>query len=326
MKRHEQIPLKKLSYYQTGGTYDRLYQPSSVDEAAALIRHLHREKTLFFALGSGTNSLVSDDHWPGAVIQFTHLTSLSVEKDRVIAGAGVTNSELASFCAEQGLGGAAWMYRLPGQLGATVRMNARCYGGEISNIVTKVIAITPEGEKKIHPGGQNVFRGYKDTVFMETGELICEVELKLTSEKSKDEIWQDMKKFESDRVSKGQFAFPSRGCVFKNDYSIGVPSGMLLEHAGVKEIQHPLIRVNPQHGNFVFNLGASSHEILAFTFQMQELVWQKFGVWLNYEMEILGDLTDDLRRRVGKKLANNPRSEQIKTLRERFEKTIREKA
>ena len=123
-----------------------------------------------------------------------------------------------------------------------------------------------------------------------------------------------------DRQQKGQFLFPSCGCVFKNDYSedVSVPSGMLLERAGVLGRRWKNAVVSSKHANFVFNQGASSRDIIELTLQMRERVWEEFGVWLQYEMEFLGDMPKDLEAQVQKERLPQYQTEKLRNLREAF--------
>ena len=276
----------------------------------------------FFVLGGGTNSLVCDDEWPGAVIALARMQGLRTldEQGRVFCEAGVENSAFANFAADEGLNGAGWMYRLPGQMGGTVRMNARCYGGEISQIVRRVTCVDLRGNVVVHDDTSKVFRGYKDTSFMRTGEIVASVEIQL--QPGDTAATRELMKFcEDDRVMKGQFTFPSCGCVFKNDYSVGVPSGMLLEAAGVKSLARGGAVVSPHHANFVFNKGASSRDIMELSLMMRESVYAKFGVWLEYEMEVLGKIPADLDARIREVRARGPETPDLAALRQKFRVT-----
>lgn len=308
--------LKQLAYYRTGGTADAVVEPHTIQDLAAIIKRLHTEREPYFVLGGGTNSLVWDDHFPGTVIIMRRLNRITVDGNRVYAEAGVDNSELAATCLQHQLAGCAWMYRLPGQLGGTVRMNARCYGGEISQIVESVIAITPEGDIVTHEN-RGIFRGYKDTIFMDNGMVVAAAWLRLVVGDPV-QIKSVMEHCESDRNRKSQFAFPSCGCVFKNNYDVGVPSGLLLESAGVKAYDNDRLGINPHHANFVFNKNATSREILELTFQMREAVYLKFGVWLEYEMEILGQLPPDLKARIQMRKPEHWDEEALTVLRDQF--------
>ena len=313
--------LAEIAYYQTGGTCSRLYLPKSTSEIQDAVREIHRLSQPFFVLGGGTNSLVCDDNWSGAVIALTHMGGLrALDKNgRIFCEAGVENSKFARFAVDHGLTGAGWMNRLPGQMGGTVRMNARCYGGEISQIVKKINCVDLSGNIIVHDDPSKVFRGYKDTSFMQTGEIIASVEIQL--EPGDTAATHDLMKFcEDDRILKGQFTHPSCGCVFKNDYTVGVPSGLLLESSGVKSLSRGGAVVNPRHANFVFNKDklASSRDILELSLMMREAVYTRFGVWLEYEMEILGHLPDDLAKSIREVRPIGVETPELVALRKKF--------
>ena len=291
------MKLSTISYFKTGGTCDTLHAPTSLLELRATLRTLYRKRTPYFILGGGTNSLVSDTHWRGAVLALHRMVAISNTDELVTCQAGVTNHTFVAYCHAHGLTGAEWMTALPGQMGATVRMNARCYGGEISALVQSVTAVTTNGELRVYEQPQKIFHGYKDTLFMGNDEVVAAVTLQLRKG-DKEAIATRMAEVKGDRVRKGQFLHPSCGCVFKNDYDIGVPSGVLLDKAEVQQFSQKHVFISPQHANFIFNIGGSSEEIVALSLKMREAVYQKFSVWLRYEMEFLGNFPTALQREI----------------------------
>ena len=307
--------LKAYSYYGTGGVCSELYRPTSVAELADAVKRSHLLGQPLIALGGGSNSLVLDEPFAGAFVVFQGLDQIVVTGDRLRVGAGVDNTRLADVALQHGLDGVAWMNRLPGQIGGTVRMNARCYGGEISQVVAEVTAVSRSGEVRTYRE-RSMFRGYKDTVFMTNGDFIASVELQLVAG-DKVEVARKMRACADDRIVKGQFDYPSCGCVFKNDYGIGLPSGLLLEQAGAKALKHGGAEVSPLHANFVYNKGASSRDILELTLMMRELVYREFGVWMAYEMEILGSLPSDLAGRVAEVKEQRPDQVKIEALKQK---------
>lgn len=322
--------LSELSYYKTGGDCLGVIAPRTTAEAKESLSWILQQKKPYFVLGGGTNSLVTDEPYPGYVLSLHLMTWVKVERERgkITLGAGVSNTEISKLAHENQLGDISWMYRLPGQIGGTVRMNARCYGGEISQVVSRVVSVAGNpsvaavnvqqggdysgsysdraGESwaqvktyEAEPGSleaKKIFRGYKDTFFMDSSEVICEVTLSLTPISSNAALLKNREKMtfcETDRESKGQFEYPSCGCVFKNDHSpeVSVSSGFLLEACGLKGKSVGLAEVTSGHANFVYNKGAKSQEILELSFAMRQAVYDRFGVWLEYEMELLGHLT-----------------------------------
>ncbi|NRA65249.1 MAG: UDP-N-acetylmuramate dehydrogenase [Pseudobacteriovorax sp.] len=316
--------LKDISYYKTGGTCQSLVQPKSIEELSQAVQELSKKSIPYYVLGGGTNSLVSDEFWKGAVINLNYMTNMEIlDSHQVKAEGGVDNTDFAKFALKHELEGCAWMNRLPGQIGGTTRMNAKCYGGEISQIVIEVTTVGPTGEihKYSHDRQNPIFRGYKDTIFMDRkdSDIIASVICQLKPGNYPD-IESLMIHCESDRVSKGQFTYPSCGCVFKNNYAVGVPSGMLLDQAEAHDLGTKDAFLNPKHANFVFNRSAGSREIIELTLKMRDRVYQRFGVWLEYEMEILGHLPEDLKHAIGESKANNFDEEALKPLRASFQK------
>jgi UDP-N-acetylmuramate dehydrogenase len=313
------VKLRDYSYYRTGGRCRALYEPRSIEDLARIVTALNATQQAYFVLGGGTNSLVLDEDWPGAVIVFTRMRAIEIDGTRLICEAGADNSDIARAARDAGLEGLAWMYRLPGQIGGTVRMNARCYGGEISQVASEVAAVLPDGRMQHYLASDGIFKGYKDTVFMDNKAVVARVVLQLRPG-DRTQIEEQMQFCETDRVNKGQFLFPTCGCVFKNDYSVGIPSGMLLDRAGAHQLSLEQVAINPKHANFVYNKGATSRDILEMTLQMRELVYREFGVWLEYEMEILGKLPPDLALRVAEQRPAQPREDRLAALRATFQR------
>jgi UDP-N-acetylmuramate dehydrogenase len=317
------LNLKDMAYYKTGGSAREIFCPRDPDALQKKLQDWHRDKIPFFVLGGGTNSLVMDEPWPGGVLSLKNFTALEVlDKGQIRAGAGVSNTDFARFALDRGLIGAGWMMGLPGQIGGTARMNARCYGGELGSITAHVLSFTRDGHHAFTRPAREVFWGYKHTAFMENQEIIGEVVFQLTPG-SPGELAKEQSRMEaclSDRIQKHQFDAPSCGCVFKNDYSpgVGLSSGLLLEKSGVQGMGLGGAQVSPYHSNFVFNKNcATARDILLLTLAMRQKVWDTFGVWLEYEMEILGQLPLDLVQAMEEKRSPAYRVEALERLRAR---------
>ncbi len=314
------ILLRQMSYYKTGGTASQLVAPSQQNDLIAAFKEICANNIKYFFLGAGSNSLISDEPYLGAVISLQNLCSIyPIDATTLRCGGGVSNTDIAKALLSQNLAGGEWLYYLPGHIGATTRMNARCFGGEISKIVAEIKTIDSSGRvNKFLGSDPQVFCGYKDTVFMKNGHLIFEVTLKFFSGDHK-EIEKKMAHNKTQRDEKGHFNYPSCGCVFKNDYDIGVPSGLLLDLAGAKSLSVGKAQINPDHANFIYNLGdAASEDILKLSFLMRESVYKKFGVWLEYEMELLGSFHPRLLEKYQAKKPHIPKVKAINEAKTRF--------
>ena len=55
---------------------------------------------------------------------------------------------------------------------------------------------------------------------------------------------------------------------------------------------------------------------------MRDAVYKKFGVWLEYEMEILGLLEEDLETKVRLKKPHQFKLEELEPMRQKFKKNL----
>ncbi|MBC60857.1 MAG: UDP-N-acetylenolpyruvoylglucosamine reductase [Zetaproteobacteria bacterium] len=315
------VQLKDFSNYKTGGVCRYFCRPTKENQIISALTILNKKNIPFYILGAGTNSLILDNEWTGGVFALDQLRSLRlIDEFTIYCEAGVTNTELSNFAQEHGLTGLEWMHGLPGQVGGSVRMNARCYGGETSQVITKVNSIDRNGKYKtrtIYPDNTNIFKGYKNTIFMTNKEIISSVEIKLKPGNKLSSLAK-MNNIILDRETKGHFAYPNCGCVFKNDYSkeVSVPSGLLLEHSNVKNLRVGGATVSAKHANFIYNKdNATSDDIILCSLEMRERVWDNFSVWLEYEMEILGTPSKKIKDKISEKRRQSPKKEKILALR-----------
>ncbi len=100
----------------------------------------------------------------------------------------------------------------------------------------------------------------------------------------------------------------------------------MLEQAGVKGLRRGNTVVSSKHANFIYNTGgAHSNEILELAMEMRERVWDSFGVWLEFEMELLGNLAEDLQERLYEKRQAAFKHEKLAQVRSQFQTRLKEK-
>ncbi len=281
--------LANRTYYRIGGLARFFAQPESFEDVREAILLARKNNWPLAFLGAGSNSLFSDSDFEGMVISFEKLSHAFWETSEVLyAEAGVDNTLIAEMCKQAQRKGAAWMFKLPGQVGATTRMNARCYGGEISQIVLEILTIDLNGNLKMH-SAHDVFLGYKDTSLMKTPEAVVAVRFHFPQTDSASAIAGEMTQCETDRNSKHHFEAPSCGSTFKNNYEIGIPSGRIFDELGFRGVQEGGARVSPHHANFIQNTGtATAHNVLTLAARMKKTALEKKNARLNLEVEPIG--------------------------------------
>ena len=282
------LVLASHTHYGAGGPADLALFPEDGRETALALELLRERECPVTILGGGTNVLVSDRGVRGAVVLTSALTSLAVASDRVRAGAGVQSHAVAEAARGAELTGAEFLTCLPGTIGGACYMNARAYEGEVSEILTRATTITPAGETREATLTPEEF-SYKRSPLQGTGEVIVEVTLALAPGDGR-QIQQRMDQIEASRRQRHELDFPSCGCVFKNDHSIGVSSGVLIDRCGLKGYRQGDVQISPYHGNFVFNTGqASAAQVRSVMDHARAMVQAATGHTLEFEVQFLGD-------------------------------------
>lgn len=291
----ENVTLGKRGYYGIGGKSRYFAQPGSPAELADLLLWNRAQRLPLALMGSGSNILFSDNDFPGMVISLFGMQRLFwLSDDELFCEAGVENSRIAEELLLAGRDGGEWLYRLPGQIGATVRMNARCFGGEVSEITAAIQTLSLEGCLRWQLPDE-VFYGYKQTSLMEKPEIVVAVLLRFPQIRPVEEISRLMQGYEHERIAKHHFDFPSCGSTFKNNYALGRSSGTIFDELGFKGQSEGGAMVSKHHANFIYNRGeATAGDVLRLAARMKDAALELVGAKLDLEVECIGLFDADL--------------------------------
>lgn len=291
----ENQSLQDKTYYKMGGRARYFVQPQNILQVQESLFWCKKNSFPCSILGSGSNSVYADGEFRGVVISLEKLAKWFWETDEYLfVEGGVTNTEISEICMAANRGGASWMYRMPGQMGASIRMNARCYGGEISQIVRQVLTINTEGILKTYTG-EEVFQGYKSTLLMNIPEIVVGARLYFPQVVSSDKLMQHMHECEADRHKKRHFYLPSCGSTFKNNYKVGRPSGQIFDELGLKGTKVGNAEVSKYHANFIWNTGnATTNDMLTLTSMMRSKAKEQINADLELEVQPVGSFSKKL--------------------------------
>jgi UDP-N-acetylmuramate dehydrogenase len=283
------VSLAAKAYYGIGGKARFFAMPQSVAELSSLLLWNRTHRLPLALMGSGSNTLFADAAFPGIVISLERMQRLCwLSDDSLLCEAGVENTLIAEELFSAGKSGGEWLYRLPGQIGATVRMNARCFGGEISAVTTRIQTLSVNGELRWRLPDE-VFLGYKQTSLMEQPEIVVAVVLRFTESFPAEEIRAKMRQHEVEREVKHHFDFPSCGSTFKNNYAFGRSSGAFFEELGFKGAREGGAVVSEHHANFIYNTGcATAADVLRLAARMRQAALGRAGADLELEVQCVG--------------------------------------
>ena len=281
-------PMKKHTTFKIGGPADIFCEPGDIEEIKNVLYVLKKYKIDFFIMGNGSNLLVADKGIRGAVIKIgDKMNDIKVCGNRIYVQSGALLSKTANAALKNKLTGMECISGIPGSIGGAIYMNAGAYGAEISQIVNSVTYITPEGEIKTVLGKDMAF-GYRKSFFTGSDNVIVYCELQL-EEGNGEEISAKMKDVSAKRVSKQPLSMPSAGSVFKRPE--GYFAGKLIEDCGLKGFSSGGAEISNLHAGFIVNKGdATAQDVLNVIKHVQSEVYNKFGVMLETEIKILGEL------------------------------------
>jgi UDP-N-acetylenolpyruvoylglucosamine reductase len=284
-------PLARLTTIRAGGSADHFARPESEQDLAELLAWASAAGLAIGMVGSGSNLLVSDKGFRGLVLKLAgELTRIEHRGLRVICGGGARLPSAAARAAEWGMTGLEFGVNIPGTAGGAVRMNANAYGGELGRVLEWVTICTAEGSERRRPE-QLGFR-YRDSNLGE-GEVVARVCFGL-DQADPAEVKATMGEMRRRRREAQPSGIKTFGSTFVNpdDPKVeGRTAGQLLEAAGCRGLQRGGARLSAKHANFVENAGdATTADVLAVMAAARRRVHQRFGVVLEPEVQLLGEV------------------------------------
>ena len=271
---------------RVGGPADIWIMPHNVDNLCSALRTLHEQKVPITVIGRGTNLLVAEAGVRGAVISLSKLDKVDFAGEQVRAQAGVSLAKLAKMTAKRGLSGLESLAGIPGTVGGAVAMNAGAYGSNMASIVEQVHMVNFNGHEQ-HADKAEMEFGYRTSVLNKCPNLaVVEVLLNLRADTS-NAVKERMIEFARKRARTQPLGQPSCGSVFKNppgDYA-----ARLIQECGLKGVSKGGATISPRHANFIVTRpGARAQDVMDLIEMARQTVAQRFGVWLELEVQLLG--------------------------------------
>ena len=284
---HVDEPMKEHTTFRIGGPADFFLTPGNWEELSGILNICAVEKLPYFILGNGSNLLVSDKGYRGAIIQiYRNLSDILVEGTLLTVKAGALLSQVARKAMEYGLTGFEFAGGIPGTLGGAVVMNAGAYGGEMKDVLQEVVVLTNEGEVCCLKA-EDLKLGYRTSIIKESGYIVLEAAIRLMPGE-KEKIRERMNELRDRRVSKQPLEYPSAGSTFKRPQ--GYFAGKLIMDAGLRGFAVGNAQVSDKHCGFVINNGnATAEEVRELIRQIVERVYENSNVTLEPEVKFLGE-------------------------------------
>ncbi|MBS1843551.1 MAG: UDP-N-acetylmuramate dehydrogenase [Actinobacteria bacterium] len=285
------FPLARLTTVRTGGPADYFARPETQDELAALLAWAKESGVEVGVMGSGSNLLVADDGFRGLAMKLGGaLTEVERDGSHLLCGGGARLPSAAGKTPNWGLSGLEFGINIPGTVGGAVRMNANAYGGQLAEVLEWVEVTNAEGTERRSPEDFDfVYRNSN----LGPGEVVSRASFALTPG-DPEEIKATLASMRGRRREAQPSGIKTFGSTFKNpgdERAEGLSAGQLLEAAGCRGLQVGGARFSEKHANFVENMGeATTADVLALMAEGRRRVLEKFGVELEPEVQVLGDV------------------------------------
>ena len=278
------VLLSHKTTYRIGGPCDVGAFPETLEQFEAILLFCVEENIPFYVMGRGSNLLVDDEGFRGAVIFTERMNNVKFEEGRVLAMAGAGLTSLSRQSGALGLAGLEFACGIPGSVGGGVVMNAGAYGGEISDIFESC-TIYRKGVGILHCSHSDADFSYRHTSFLENHDYILETSFKLC-EDSPEQIRAREEELLLRRREKQPLEYPSAGSAFKRPE--GYFAAKLIEDAGLKGFRIGGAEVSEKHSGFFVNVGgATSDDVVRLYSEVRARVEKVFGVTLESEVRYL---------------------------------------
>ena len=283
--------LSRLTTVRAGGSADHFARPESEEQVVELLAWAEDEDLPVGVVGSGSNLLVSDAGFRGLVLKLAgELTRIEHSGTLLEPGGGARLPSAAARAAGWGLAGLEFGVNIPGTVGGAVRMNANAYGGELGRVLDRVTVATAAGAETRRPEELG-FRyrgsdlGEREVVTAATFALSAADPAQVKG------TMGEMRRRRKEAQPSGIKTFGSTFMNPEDSRAEGRSAGQLLDAAGARGLSVGGARLSPKHANFVENTGrATTADILGVMAAARRKVYERFGVVLEPEVQILGEV------------------------------------
>jgi UDP-N-acetylmuramate dehydrogenase len=274
-------PLGPLTTFRIGGCAAVLIRPGTVEELQRTLWACLEQEVPWRLLGKGSNVLIPDSGFAGAVIVLHRFGRMLVCGERVEVEAGYSFPKLVQQTVWMGLGGLEGLGGIPANVGGALYMNAGGRFGEIFDVVESVTIMDPLGNVQ-QVNRKDIPFSYRKSGL--DGSIILAGTLRLRRD---DE--ERVRSMFLDVVRKKRGAQPmnepSAGCIFKNPK--GQSAGLAIEACGLKGLSVGEAMVSRKHANFIVNCGrARAEEVLRLIEIVREQVSKRMGLSLELEVKV----------------------------------------
>ena len=276
------VDLAPMTTYKLGGKARWFVSIESVAD----LQEIAPVEVPVLILGRGSNVLVADSGFEGMVLKLGRgCSQISVQEETVTAGGGASLAAVARAAAKADRGGLEWLVGVPGSVGGAVRMNAGCFGSDVSDslISCSIIDLTTGVLSLRTP--HDLAMSYRSTN-VSVEEVVVEARF-ATSPSSRGESEAKMREVTRWRKEHQPGGTFNAGSVFKNPAEGA--AGKIIDELGLKGTRVGGVSVSQRHANFfVADATATAQDMYDLVQLVRSQVLSRTGVELAPEVVFVG--------------------------------------
>ena len=279
-------PMRVYTTIKIGGPAIGVYIPEGLTDLKMFLSVCNKNRISLLPIGSGSNIIVTDKGLNNIFLKLSTpcFTRISLRKNNITCGAGVTINNLSNFAEGHSLSGVEFLVGIPATVGGAVFQNAGVHSKDVSCILENIECLNLSGSTSTLSGKDIDFKyrhsGLKDTI-------ILSAQFKLKRAK-RALIRNNIKRYLERRLLTQDYTAPSAGCVFKNPDNAGISAGEMIDRCGLKGKKIGDVQISTKHANFILNKGrASAEDVLKLISFIKKRVKSAYGVTLEAEVEII---------------------------------------
>ncbi len=311
-------PLSGHTSFKVGGPAALYVYPAGIESLSSLLQFCRDRSLNTLIIGYGNNLLVSDAGFAGCVIDLTETSAshserstetsachserstkttchserseespfnyITVEGERITAGAGVWLNDLVMQTVDNGLTGMEELAGIPGGIGGGMSMNCGAFGRFISDYLTDIKIMELDGEVKTVAGSKIEF-GYRTAPGLKD-RIVLEASFDLQREKP-EIVKRVIAETIAERERRNLMTLPSAGSVFRNPE--GYFAAQMLDSVGASGMKSGNVEVSSLHANFIVNSGnGTAADIMNLIRMLKEKVYTKYNIELELELRTIG--------------------------------------
>ena len=288
----ENVSLARYTWFRVGGPVEVMFLPADAADLKDFLQRLPADIPVT-VIGVASNLLIRDGGIPGVAVRLRRgFTDITADADRIHAGGGALDINIARFARDHARSGLEFLSGVPGTLGGAVRMNAGAYDREISDILVRAHVLTRDGQEQSLEAAAMGFEYRKSALPDDC--IVVSAELRAPAG-DPEEIAGRMEAIGAARAESQPIRERTGGSTFKNPP--GYKAWQLIEQAGCRGLVRGRARVSDMHCNFLINEDdATAHDLETLGEEVRRRVRDVTGIELEWEIRRIGVAASEARR------------------------------